>query len=70
MFQRLPQFIKIWFVLDLVLTLFPPVHWVASGADPVFGVPRSLLYIFGLCVFITLSVVAAYFAGSATAERT
>lgn len=64
MFQRLPTYIKIWFALDLFLALFPPLHWAASGSDPVLGVPRSLLYIYSLCVFIALSVVVAYFAGS------
>lgn len=68
MFKRLPVFIKIWFALDLFLALFPPIHWAASGGEPIFGVPRSLLYLYSLCVFIALSVVVAYFAGSPREE--
>lgn len=56
---RLPLFVKVWFVLDLVLAWFPPLHWAASGADPVFGVPRSLCYLFGVELFIAASAVVA-----------
>jgi hypothetical protein len=62
MFAHLPLFLRIWFGLDLVFALFPPLHWAASGAEPIAGVPRSLLYIVSLSVFITASVVVAYFA--------
>lgn len=57
----LPAFIKIWFAVDLVLALFPPVHWVMSGSDPILGIPRSLLYLYGTSLIIAASVVTAYF---------
>jgi hypothetical protein len=67
---QLPMLVKTWFALDLFLVLFPPLHWAASGADPMFGVPRSLLYVLAACAFIALSVVAAYFSdGSLRSER-
>lgn len=59
--SELPVFIKIWFAVDLVLALFPPVHWAMSGADPIFGIPSALLYTFGTSFVIAASVVAAYF---------
>lgn len=62
MFARLPLYIRIWFMLDLFVTLFPPLHWVASGADPIAGVPRSLFYVAASSVFVAASVVFAYVA--------
>ncbi len=59
--SQLPLFVRAWFVVDLVLALFPPVHWAMSGADPILGLPRSLFYIFGVSFVIAASVVAAYF---------
>ncbi len=56
----LPLFIRIWFGLDLCLALFPPLHWAASGTEPIFGVPRPLFYLYGTSVFIAASVVVAY----------
>lgn len=60
MASRLPMIVKAWFALDLLLALFPPIHWWASGGDPVFGVPRVLFYVYGTSAFIAASVVAAY----------
>jgi hypothetical protein len=61
---QLPTLVKAWFVLDLFLAWFPPLHWAASGADPVFGIPRSLCYLFVLSPFIATSVLVAYFCDS------
>jgi hypothetical protein len=61
---HLPMLVKAWFVLDLFLAWFPPLHWAASGADPVFGIPRSLCYLFAVSSFIATSVVVAYFCDS------
>lgn len=59
---QLPTFIKVWFAVDLVLALFPPVHWAMSGSDPILGIPRALLYVYGTSSIIAASIVAAYFA--------
>lgn len=64
--SSLPAYIKLWFAADLLLALFPPLHWAVRGADPIFGAPVALLYVFGTSVFIALSVVAAYLAGRRT----
>jgi hypothetical protein len=62
--------VKAWFVLDLFLIMSPPLHWAVSGAAPVFGVPRSLLYLLAVSAFIAASVVVAYFAdGSPGPDR-
>lgn len=63
MFARLPNFVKVWFMLDLVLALSPPLHWTLGTAEPIYGVPRSLLYIYGVSIFVAASVVVAYLAG-------
>jgi hypothetical protein len=65
----LPTFIKIWFAVDLVLALFPPVHWAMSGGDPILGVPRSLFYLYGAGALIAASIVAAYFADRSLGPR-
>jgi hypothetical protein len=62
MFARLPLYVRIWLMLDLVVALFPPLHWAASGSDPIAGIPRSLFYIAASGTFIAASVVVAYFA--------
>jgi hypothetical protein len=61
MCAQLPMLVKAWFALDLFLILFPPLHWAASGADPVLGAPRALVYLLAVCAFIALSVVVACF---------
>jgi len=54
-------FISIWFVLDAILALFPPVYWIVGGATPLlFGLPCSVVYYCLLAIFITASIVAAY----------
>jgi hypothetical protein len=57
---QLPMLVKAWFALDLLLVLSPPLHWMASGADPMLGLPRSLVYLAAVCTFIASSVVVAY----------
>lgn len=64
----LPTYLKMWFAADLVLALFPPIHWLARGRDPVFGAPVALLYIAGTSACIALSVVVAYLATRQTSR--
>lgn len=60
--SRLPPVIKIWFALDLILCLFPPIHWALNDAAPIFGLPATLAYVIGMSAFVGLSLVAAYLA--------
>jgi len=67
---NLPTFVKAWFILDLFLAWFPPLHWAASGADPfLFGVPRSFCYIVAVDFFIVASVLVAYFCDNPAARK-
>jgi len=56
----LPVFVKLWFGFDLLLALLPPLHWAASGTEPVLGVPKPLFYLYGTSLCIAVSVVVAY----------
>lgn len=54
-------FIIVWFALDAILALLPPVYWAMSGARPIIlGLPLSVFYFVALGLFITASLVAAY----------
>jgi membrane associated rhomboid family serine protease len=54
-------YIWIWFALDAFLALFPPVYWVAAQPKPkIFGFPCSIVYFGALGIFITASLLAAY----------
>ncbi|GJE26892.1 hypothetical protein [Methylobacterium organophilum] len=59
---RLPGFLRLWFALDVVLALAPPLHWRLNGAAPVLGLPPVLAYLWGTSLFIAASTVAAYLA--------
>jgi hypothetical protein len=55
------SFVSIWFILDAVLALFPPVYWVAGGPTPLIaGIPCSIVYFVLLTAFICGSLIAAY----------
>jgi hypothetical protein len=54
-------FISVWFALDAVFSLFPPVYWLLGGPHPlVLGLPSSVVYYIALGTFITASLLAAY----------
>ena len=55
------SFVSIWFILDAVLALFPPVYWAAGGPTPLIaGIPCSIVYFVLLTAFICGSLIAAY----------
>lgn len=59
----LKRLINIWFSLDLVLALFPPLYWAASGRSPqVLGLPLSVTYFLVVGAFISASIVVAFMA--------
>ena len=54
-------YIWIWFALDVFLALFPLVYWVVAQSKPtIFGFPCSIVYFGALSIFITASLLAAY----------
>ncbi len=55
-------FIMAWFALDAILGLFPPLYWAASGPNPyILGLPLSVFYFVAVGLFISASLVVAYF---------
>lgn len=60
-FPRLSLAISLWFFLDAVLVLAPPLHaFVSRHPAPMAGVPGTLLYFLAVSGCVALSVVAAY----------
>lgn len=59
-----------WFALDAIVGLFPPIYWAASGADPhVVGLPLSVFYFVAVGLFISASLVVAYFLDESARPR-
>ncbi len=61
----IPLWIVAWFVLDAVLALTPPLHWIATGDTRVLGIPAALFYFVAVASFICASLIAAYLAEAA-----
>jgi len=54
-------YVWIWFALDALFALFPPVYWVAAQPKPtILGLPCSIVYFGALGIVITASLLAAY----------
>jgi hypothetical protein len=60
----------VWFTIDGLLAMFPPVYWYLGGsATPsVFGLPLSVAYYVGVNLLITISIIAAFLVESARGE--
>lgn len=55
------RYVWIWFALDAVLALCPPIYCLAGQPRPkIFGLPCSIVYFGTLGMFITGSLLAAY----------
>ena len=53
--------VKLWFALDAVVALAPPLYWAADGRTaPIVGVPTALFYFLAVSLCITASLIAAY----------
>ncbi|MBE7199748.1 MAG: hypothetical protein INR70_18365 [Parafilimonas terrae] len=53
--------VKLWFALDTVVALAPPLYWAADGRTaPIAGIPAALLYFLAVSLCITASLIAAY----------
>ena len=64
--------LRFWFALDAVLALAPPLYWLADAhrATHVFTLPVTLLYFLLVSVFITASILDAYWAEVRSGEFT
>lgn len=58
--KGIPSWILGWFVLDAVLALTPPLHWILTGDVRALGVPATLIYFVVVALFVCASLVAAY----------
>jgi hypothetical protein len=53
--------VKLWFALDAVVALAPPLYWAADGrTTPIAGIPTALFYFLSVSMCITASLIAAY----------
>lgn len=60
--SRTPAWLMVWFVLDAVVSLAPPIYWAMDGdTTPIFGLPAVVAYFLGASTFTAASVLAAYF---------
>ena len=65
----LPRWVMVWFVLDAIVALAPPLYWAFDGVrDPILGVPAAVFYFISVSTFIAASIVAAYLAEARDGE--
>ena len=58
---HLPRWVALWFVLDALVALAPPLHWAVSGQrELILGLPLAVFYFVAVEVFISASLVAAF----------
>ena len=64
--------LRFWFALDAVLALAPPLYWLADAhrTTHVFTLPVTLLYFLLVSLFITASILYAYWAEVRSGEFT
>ena len=59
----LPRWIAVWFAIDALVALTPPLYWAFDGASaPVLGIPAAVLYFVAVSSCIAASIVAAFIA--------
>lgn len=56
--------IKLWFIVDAILALTPPIYWWVNKQSVFLGLPANLGYFLFVSVCITASVVVAYWLDS------
>lgn len=60
---QLPAWIRLWFVVDAVIAMAPPVYWLfGEPAEFVTGIPNALIYFLLVGMIICASIIAAYIA--------
>lgn len=53
--------VRLWFVLDAVIALAPPLYWSADKYKAlILGIPATLFYFLIVCLTITGSILYAY----------
>ena len=61
--NRLSTFITVWFYLDAIIVLAPPLYWMVNDyrMTSILGIPASLFYFISAAVCIVLSIITAYY---------
>ena len=58
--------VKLWFALDAIVALAPPLYWAADGrTTPIAGIPAGLFYFLAVSLCIIASLIAAYWLDAA-----
>lgn len=53
--------VRAWFLLNLFISLYPPLYWVIGNSREFFlGMPVTFIYFITICISITLSILYAY----------
>jgi hypothetical protein len=66
---RRASWISVWFALDAVVALAPPLYWAVDGKTTlILGLPAPVFYFVAVAIFITASIVAAYLSESRNGE--
>ena len=61
------KIVKIWFIVNATVALFPPIYWAVSNHNAyILGVPVSLLYFMTISFSIMLSIIYAYYTDVST----
>jgi dolichyl-phosphate-mannose--protein O-mannosyl transferase len=67
--RKRSPWISVWFFLDAVVALAPPLYWAVNGRSELFlGLPASVWYFVIVAAFITASIIAAYLSDLAAGE--
>lgn len=63
------RLVMLWFVLDAVFALAPPLYWAANGQTAaILGLPGALTHFLAVGTWITASLIAAYLVERSSGE--
>ena len=72
--QKIRHFylVRIWFAIDIVIALAPPLYWAADAykATSILRVPVPLAYFLTVSLSIAASILYAYWAETASGDYT
>ncbi|MCJ2023894.1 hypothetical protein [Methylobacterium sp. J-067] len=58
--------VKLWFALDAIVALAPPLYWAADGrTTQIAAIPAALFYFLAVSLCITTSLIVAYWLDAA-----
>lgn len=67
--NRQPLWITLWFILDAIVALAPPLYLAVDGKTTlILGLPIGIFYFVAVGIFISMSIIAACWAEAASGE--